>query len=617
MSKVHRLLASALCSCIRLFAGSAIVAVIGLSFGATRCVAQSCVQLLGQAYSQNFNSLPASGASHNSSTLPIGFSFVETGSGADATYAADNGGAATPNTYSYGEGTDTDRALGEITSLAVRSFCGVCFLNNTGFTIPSLSVSFAGEQWRLGTADALIDRLDFQYSKTANSPGDNAAAWTNVDALDFYTPTNTGVGAKDGNDSDNRQVFSPTTILPAGGLPVGGRLYLRWVPLDVGNSDDGLAIDDFQLTYTPSADFNLDSMVNGADLLALQRGYGTTSGATVAMGDANKDGAVNASDVNIWQSQFGAFGPGGGSAVGASAVPEPSGVVLAGLAAMCLAAFVRGGRRRRAALVAAAWLGAWGGVAPAQNVSLSLNVFPTSNANPNGGGAWTLVAKTNSANGIAGIDAFLTGINVAGVTYGSGINAATDGGAPFVVAGTPNELVYFQDFGLPGIVVGVGTPAFSSALDPFGSATWNNSTRIASGTYSGAVPAFAANSGTRVNAANVLSTSTPPFTHADDATITMLVTRVGLTGDYDLNGAVNASDYVVWRNNLGSSTSLRNDPTVGVGADDYTRWRANFGTAAGSGTSVSMAAVPEPSSWLLMTVSCSFWAQCYRARRRG
>jgi hypothetical protein len=80
----------------------------------------------------------------------------------------------------------------------------------------------------------------------------------------------------------------------------------------------------------------------------------------------------------------------------------------------------------------------------------------------------------------------------------------------------------------------------------------------------------------------------------------------GLPGDYNQNGAVDAADYVLWRNNLGSGTSLPNDDTAGVGNDDYSRWRSHFGqTASGSGAALSDAgaAVPEASATALFLVA--------------
>ena len=87
------------------------------------------------------------------------------------------------------------------------------------------------------------------------------------------------------------------------------------------------------------------------------------------------------------------------------------------------------------------------------------------------------------------------------------------------------------------------------------------------------------------------------------------VISVGLLGDYNGNGVVDAADYVVWRNTLGTNVSN------GTGADgsgngvidtaDYGVWRAQFGSvagaAAGVGTALSHAA-PEPPACLLALV---------------
>jgi hypothetical protein len=87
----------------------------------------------------------------------------------------------------------------------------------------------------------------------------------------------------------------------------------------------------------------------------------------------------------------------------------------------------------------------------------------------------------------------------------------------------------------------------------------------------------------------------------------------GLPGDYNENGAVDAADYVVWRDNLGSGTSLPNDDTAGVDQEDYMRWKAHFGQPAGSGAGTG-AAVPEGSTlaWLCVWVAA---VACRRSAR--
>jgi hypothetical protein len=79
----------------------------------------------------------------------------------------------------------------------------------------------------------------------------------------------------------------------------------------------------------------------------------------------------------------------------------------------------------------------------------------------------------------------------------------------------------------------------------------------------------------------------------------------GLAGDYNSNGVVDASDYVVWRNQLNASvpagTGADGDGNGIVNNADYSFWKARFGnTAVGSG--VSNAGVPEPGTSMLAAV---------------
>jgi hypothetical protein len=79
-----------------------------------------------------------------------------------------------------------------------------------------------------------------------------------------------------------------------------------------------------------------------------------------------------------------------------------------------------------------------------------------------------------------------------------------------------------------------------------------------------------------------------------------------LVGDYNGNGVVDAADYTVWRDHLGSTTfTLPNrDPanTGAISAADYTSWKSNFGNHSGSGA-LGSGAVPEPSTFVLAVVA--------------
>jgi hypothetical protein len=85
-------------------------------------------------------------------------------------------------------------------------------------------------------------------------------------------------------------------------------------------------------------------------------------------------------------------------------------------------------------------------------------------------------------------------------------------------------------------------------------------------------------------------------------------TAASLPGDYNGNGAVDAADYVVWRDNnglMGGATPAQGDGTGdgNVTVEDYNFWRSSFGTGGGTGTAMGTSAllqtVPEPHSLVL------------------
>jgi glycosidase len=107
--------------------------------------------------------------------------------------------------------------------------------------------------------------------------------------------------------------------------------------------------------------------------------------------------------------------------------------------------------------------------------------------------------------------------------------------------------------------------------------------------------------------------ATPQVVDIDD--VKDMVTNIFRTrpGDFNLDGKVDASDYIVWRKHNGQSGNyLQGDATYNgsIGADDYQVWRSNFGferqplAPAGGGT--ALAAAPEPTTaWLLAAALAS------------
>ncbi|TWT35296.1 hypothetical protein KOR34_01840 [Posidoniimonas corsicana] len=91
-----------------------------------------------------------------------------------------------------------------------------------------------------------------------------------------------------------------------------------------------------------------------------------------------------------------------------------------------------------------------------------------------------------------------------------------------------------------------------------------------------------------------------PGAELQDGDVTY-VTPDPLDGDFNDDGQVDAADYTVWRDSLGSTTDLTADGDGDgvVDNDDYLIWRWGYGAAA---ESVSQAAAPEPAAVALSVV---------------
>ncbi len=93
------------------------------------------------------------------------------------------------------------------------------------------------------------------------------------------------------------------------------------------------------------------------------------------------------------------------------------------------------------------------------------------------------------------------------------------------------------------------------------------------------------------------------------------VTGVGsftLDGDYNTDGVVDAADYAVWRDSVGSTTRLYADGDFSgvIDAADYNVWASNFG-----GAKATIASAPEPSAAVLLMLA-SLWRSSLGARGR-
>lgn len=229
--------------CRRSFAAiwalAAALAILSPADGTRAAAGAVSLTAFGTRYVQDFDTLAATGSS---STLPVGWALSETLANADASYTAGAGAGNAGDTYSFGADGSQDRAFGGLQSGSLIPRIGAAFSNDTGGTITSLDIAYAGEQWRLGTAGR-ADLITFQYSLDAASL--TSGTWIDVSALDFASPQTTGaVGALNGNSVTTpvRGTIASLTISS------GGTFWIRWNDFNATGADDGLAVDTFALT---------------------------------------------------------------------------------------------------------------------------------------------------------------------------------------------------------------------------------------------------------------------------------------------------------------------------------------------------------------------------------
>lgn len=200
---------------------------------------------------QSFDSLASSGTS---STLPDGWYLAETGTNANTSYTATDGSANSGDSYSFGTGTNTDRAFGTLLSGSLTSRIGAQLRNDSGQALSEIAVAYTGEQWRLG-ATGRADKLQFEYSLNATSLSDGTATWVALPALDFSSPTTTGsTGALDGNAAANKLAISAS--ISGINLAANATIWVRWIDINVSGSDDGLGLDNisFAVAGDPPVD---------------------------------------------------------------------------------------------------------------------------------------------------------------------------------------------------------------------------------------------------------------------------------------------------------------------------------------------------------------------------
>ncbi|MCU0316899.1 MAG: PEP-CTERM sorting domain-containing protein [Fimbriimonadaceae bacterium] len=239
---------------LRIILGAGALALVG--------AANAQVMFTGGTYSENFDGLLSTGSTNLSATIgtisPLagtaweGAKIGGTGT-AVMQLLAGNGSGSSGALYSFGTGTDADRALGSVASGTNTPGFGVRIVNNTGVKLTQFTVSFTQENWRSSTT--ATNTIAFGYAFGGGSITDadylTAAGFIANAALDLVGPAPVqSNGALDGNLAANQAARSATILLASDWNP-GQTLYLRWQDLNDGGNDAGLGIDNLTFEAVP------------------------------------------------------------------------------------------------------------------------------------------------------------------------------------------------------------------------------------------------------------------------------------------------------------------------------------------------------------------------------
>jgi uncharacterized protein len=220
----------------------------------------------GTSYLQDFNSLAAPPKTNatwaDNKTLAGWYAARELGTNTHfKSYRVGDGSIKKGWIYSFGSepgkgrNAQSDRAFGSIATASTGTIAfGVRFQNDTRQTMGNFTVNYTGEQWR-NEGNERPQALVFSYrvsrSALTNLEPGVLEGWSFLSAMDFKSSRERSTEPKlDGNVPLSRAAKSGIT-LPGVTLQPGEELFLRWSDVNDNGPDDGLALDDLSVTWSP------------------------------------------------------------------------------------------------------------------------------------------------------------------------------------------------------------------------------------------------------------------------------------------------------------------------------------------------------------------------------
>jgi len=282
----------------------------------TIIVLPGVIPVTGSPYAENFDSLGAAGTA-----TPFGW-YVGTGASAisSTNVTVGDGSSNGGDHYNFGANGNSERALGSLATSSTARNTEARFVNISGSDIAAFTISYSGEQWRLGGNGAVNNALVLHYST------DGANFLPLGGGFDFNSPVDAGPpNALNGNSAANRVTGLGGVYAPASPIGIGQIFYLRWVDDDNNSLDHALAVDDFVISFTlaspvPAANFSAD-VTNGAAPLTVSFTNLSSSATGFAwnFGDGNITPIVNPAhtylNAGTYTVTLTATGPGGSNSL--------------------------------------------------------------------------------------------------------------------------------------------------------------------------------------------------------------------------------------------------------------------------------------------------------------
>ncbi len=254
-----------------------------------------------QSYSQDFNTLPASGSGNltweNDKTLP-GWHLFNKDNAAITQYMVGDGSANTGKFYSFG--ADTDRALGALISTnayfgtpaagngQTAGWIALAMQNQSNAAIDALALKFSGEQWRFGgSANAQWMTLEYGYGDSF----DTVSTWLAAgDNFNWSVAGGTGSAVAVNGNTDGKRPNLGGDLRNLQWAP-GQTLWLRWAQnrITVGGSNNAMAIDDVVITKA-GADTTPPALLSSVPANNAS-GVATISNVTLQFSEALKAGS--------------------------------------------------------------------------------------------------------------------------------------------------------------------------------------------------------------------------------------------------------------------------------------------------------------------------------------